>query len=55
MLCGPSAACGAGLADFSAGDKDELVRLFKAIFRAGELVCVCVWCESVLCCPFLHP
>ena len=44
MLCGASAACGAGLADFCAGDrKDALVRLFVAIFRAGELVyCVCV-------------
>ena len=53
MLYGPSAACGAGLADFCAGDRKG--DLFLGIFRAGELVCVCVWCESVLCCPFLHP
>ena len=45
VLCGPSAACRAGLADFCAGDKKD------AIFRAGELVCVCVCvCGVRVCC-----
>ena len=47
MLCGPSAACGAGLADFCAGDRKG--ELFGAISRAGELVCVCV-CGVRVCC-----